>query len=189
MRLYLAPLITVCVVFTLLQDTDDLLTIRFGHMHGKLGTSWSDGFCKAGCKGVLRCTEVGLQRTLNSLPRTPLKLMTFRICLFLGGQVLPNSVRGLGMGLTITTFWICSFVMQSALEPLFSSITIPGKLVHLERRVPSSLLPVGRPSTPCLCSCAKSCIARRRREFPRGDSRCLFLFCSHLLRPGKVEPL
>ncbi|PHJ20968.1 sugar transporter st1 [Cystoisospora suis] len=45
-------------------------------------------------------------------------------------EVLPNSLRGLGMGLTITTFWIFSFIMQSALEPLFSAITIPGKLVH-----------------------------------------------------------
>ncbi|PFH31077.1 sugar transporter ST2 [Besnoitia besnoiti] len=41
-------------------------------------------------------------------------------------EVLPTSLRGLGMGLTITTFWLLSFVVQFSLEPLFSAISIPG---------------------------------------------------------------
>ncbi|EPR64465.1 sugar transporter ST2 [Toxoplasma gondii RUB] len=41
-------------------------------------------------------------------------------------EVLPTRIRGFGMGLTITTFWLLSFVVQSSLEPLFSAVTIPG---------------------------------------------------------------
>nr|CEL67691.1 TPA: Sugar transporter, MFS superfamily, related [Neospora caninum Liverpool] len=41
-------------------------------------------------------------------------------------EVLPTRLRGLGMGMTITTFWLFSFVVQSSLEPLFSAVTIPG---------------------------------------------------------------
>ncbi|CDJ63843.1 sugar transporter, putative, partial [Eimeria necatrix] len=42
-------------------------------------------------------------------------------------EVLPNSCRGVGMGLTITAFWTVAFIMQSTLEPLFVCITIAGK--------------------------------------------------------------
>lgn len=41
-------------------------------------------------------------------------------------EVLPNSCRGVGMGLTITTFWIVAFLMQTTLEPLFGAITTAG---------------------------------------------------------------
>ncbi|CDJ43497.1 sugar transporter, putative [Eimeria tenella] len=41
-------------------------------------------------------------------------------------EVLPNSCRGVGMGLTITAFWTVAFIMQSTLEPLFVCITIAG---------------------------------------------------------------
>lgn len=43
-------------------------------------------------------------------------------------QVLPNACRGVGMGLTITVFWILAFVLQSALEPLFAALTTTGVL-------------------------------------------------------------
>lgn len=42
-------------------------------------------------------------------------------------QVLPNSCRGLGMGLTITTFWTLAFIIQMSLENLFLAITTYGK--------------------------------------------------------------
>lgn len=41
-------------------------------------------------------------------------------------EVLPSSVRGVGMGLTITCFWVLAFLTQSTLETLMESITIPG---------------------------------------------------------------
>lgn len=48
-------------------------------------------------------------------------------------QVLPNSCRGVGMGLTITTFWIVAFIMQSTLEPMFIAITTAGASCYLFR--------------------------------------------------------
>eukprot|EP00922_Rhytidocystis_sp_ex-Travisia-forbesii_P027330 GHVS01040057.1.p1 GENE.GHVS01040057.1~~GHVS01040057.1.p1 ORF type:complete len:886 (+),score=111.96 GHVS01040057.1:288-2660(+) len=41
-------------------------------------------------------------------------------------EVLPSSIRGMGMGLTITAFWLMAFLVQSTLETLFEAITKTG---------------------------------------------------------------
>lgn len=41
-------------------------------------------------------------------------------------EVLPDDVRGLGLGISCSLFWLSSFVQAQTLETLFKQITIPG---------------------------------------------------------------
>lgn len=43
------------------------------------------------------------------------------------GQVLPSSVRGVGMGMTITVFWLLAFLAQSTFETTMELFSIPGQ--------------------------------------------------------------